>query len=226
VRITSWNCQGGECRQRAARLDHLHADIIVLQECTKPDVPDHQCIWFETPGTKRGVGIVTSGEWRVEKGLIDAAVSHSVFPVRVSGPTPFHLLAIWALPKPTYSRAILYALDRYREFIEDAPAIAMGDFNSPANDARSSTAHATLEDRLRAEFSLVNAWHSYAERTAQPTNKPTHYWRRKQESEFHIDYCFFPADWSSKLQSAEIGNYSDWVTESDHCPLTVEFEEP
>jgi hypothetical protein len=227
VRITSWNCQGGECRKRAARLNHLQADLIVLQECTIPDAQDHQCIWIETPGSnKKGIGIVATGDWRVEAGPIDAAVTHSVFPVTVSGPTPFHLLAIWALPQPTYLRAILHGLDHYQEFVRPATAIIIGDFNSPANDARSRTAHAALEDRLRAEFSLVNAWRSYAERTAQPTNKPTHYWRRKQENDFHIDYCFFPADWSSKLQSAEIGNYSDWVTESDHCPLTVEFEEP
>jgi endonuclease/exonuclease/phosphatase family metal-dependent hydrolase len=224
MRIVSWNCQGGECRKRAARLDHLHADIIVLQECTRPDVQDHQCIWLETPGTKRGVGIIASGEWRVAAGPVDAAVPHSVFPVKVFGPTLFHLLAIWALPKPTYLRAIVHGLDRYHEFLRAAPVIIMGDFNSPKNDAHSRTDHTALEDRLRAEFALVNAWRSHVERTGQPMNEPTHYWRRNQKDKFHIDYCFFPADWSSKLQSAEIGNYSDWAIESDHRPLTVQFE--
>ncbi len=225
MRITSWNCQGGECRKRAARLDYLHADIILLQECTRPDLEDDRCLWIEAPGTnKRGIGVVAAGGWQVEMGPFDAAVPHSVFPIKVWGPTPFHLLAIWALPQPTYIRAIQHGLDHYSEFLRSAPAIIMGDFNSPKNDARSRADHTSLEDRLRAEFALINAWHFHVEHTEQPLNEPTHYWRRKQENEFHVDYCFFPADWSSKLQSAEIGNYSDWAIESDHRPLTVRFE--
>ena len=224
MRITSWNCQGRECRKRAAHLDHLRADVIVLQECTKPTAVDNQCIWFENPGANgRGVGIVTTAQWRVEAGPKDATVPDSVFPARISGAVSINLLAVWALPTPTYIRAIVKGLDRYREFLRAAGAMVVGDFNSPKNDPHSHAEHMILEDRLRNEFGLVSAWRLYAERSGAQTDTPTFYLGRKEKQPFHIDYCFLPEDWSRKLQSVEIGNYLDWATQSDHRPITVQF---
>ena len=126
--------------------------------------------------------------------------------------------------QPSYVGGILRGLDCYREFLQGAPSIVIGDFNSPGNDARSRSHHAALEDRLLTEFALMNAWRVYAERTGQPIDEPTYYLQRQNDRPFHIDYCFFPEAWASTLRSVEIGNYSDWATDSDHRPILVEFE--
>lgn len=224
MRITSWNCHHGECRDRGSRIDELHSDLILLQECEKPTSSDNQCIWFETL-PKKGVGVMARGPWHVEDGRSEPSAGDLVYPVKISGPLSIHLLAVWALPEPTYVRAILEGLNCYREFLKAAPALVVGDFNSPRNDRRSRADHLILEERLRSEFGLVSAFRTFAARTGDVAEPPTLYWQWREHQPFHIDYCFFPEKWTPQLRSVEISSYANLATESDHRPLTVEFEE-
>ncbi len=223
MRIATWNCYRGECRLRAARLQSLRPDIVVLQECGKPTTPvDDRCIWFgDRPS--QGVGVIAHGEWSVEPGPVDPNVMDSVYPVRVKGPVEFHLLAVWAKPSPTYVRAVMHGLDRYREFIHEAPSLVVGDFNShPRWDSSDSKAnHTVLAARLKNEFRLVSAYHAAAALSGSLHESATLYWRWQADQLFHIDYCFIPGSWSDRLGEVSVGSYSDW-TDSDHRPLLVE----
>jgi exodeoxyribonuclease-3 len=224
MRIVSWNCYRGECRTRASQLESLRPDIVVLQECAQPAVIDHRCVWFGNHPSQ-GVGVIANGPWTVRSGAIAPSVSDSVYPV--SGPASMHLLAVWAMPRPTYVRAILEALDYYSEFLLSAPSLIIGDFNShPRWDHSDSKAnHSMLERRLKREFGLVSAFHTYADRTGNLVEPATHYWRWREDRPFHIDYCFFPESWAPRLRLVEVGTYSDWADQSDHRPLLAEFED-
>jgi endonuclease/exonuclease/phosphatase family metal-dependent hydrolase len=225
MRLVSWNCHHGETRQRAARLDSLCPDLVVLQECGKPTAAaDGRCVWFGNQPTK-GVGVVSRGRWFVEPGPVDPDVPDSVYPVRVCGPVEFHLLAIWAQKRPTYVRAILAGLAAYRDFLMAASAVVVGDFNShPRWDADDPKAnHSLLAERLRQDFGLVSAYHAVAERSDSTIEKPTFYWQWREAQPFHLDYCFLPTQWAARLASVEVGGYPEWADESDHRPLVAEF---
>src|SRR5882724_4004099 len=127
MRLVTWNCYRGECLKRAGELDSLNPDLIVLQECGRPELEVGKSVWFGDNLTQ-GVGVVARGEWSVKTGPIDPVTIDSVYPVRISGPTPFNLLAVWAQPRPTYVRAVLDGVKRYRDFLRSAPSLVTGDF--------------------------------------------------------------------------------------------------
>ena len=131
MRIVTWNCCGGECRRRADLIPH--ADIVVLQECTKPTLPqdDGQCVWFQPPERKRrSVGVVARGDWRVARGPVNDAIPW-VYQVRVSGQVKFHMLAVWGQETPHYVACIMAGLAAYEKFLGDAKySVVVGDFNS------------------------------------------------------------------------------------------------
>ncbi len=216
MRLTTWNGQSGPTLARAALLAPLQSDILLLQECARPHSQSPQCLWFgDNP--RKGVAVLAREPWSLHPGPIHSSVSDSAFPVIVDGPESFHLLAIWAKQRPTYVRALLHALDHYRDFLLAAPSVLAGDFNSHACFNKGNTInHTTLVQRLQSEFAVASAWHAL--HTHEP---PTLYWQWKQDQPFHIDYCFLPQAWLPRLQSATIANYEDFAAESDHRPLTI-----
>jgi exodeoxyribonuclease-3 len=40
---------------------------------------------------------------------------------------------------------------------------------------------------------------------------------------YHIVYCCASADFINKLNWVQVGNYDEWIADSDHMPLCVEF---
>jgi hypothetical protein len=205
-------------------LSRLGADIAIVQECSRPGATDDQCIYFHKLGSK-GVAVITKEPWRVEAATPNEHVLDSAYPVLVSGPQSFHLLAIWAQRSPTYVRAILGALDDYGDFLRAAPSIVIGDFNShlrwDRNDRNAN--HSVLVRRLQNEFGLVSAFHAVAERDGRPET-PTYFHQWNETRPYHIDYAFIPSSWAPRLLSVEIGSYADWSTESDHRPLIIALD--
>ena len=119
MRIATWNCFSGECRDRAAHPGLQEPDIVVLQECSRPtQPPTAQCHFFGP--TARGVGIVSRGPWTLEEGPTDPDLRW-VYPVRVRGPRRFNLLAVWAHPEPNgcYVQCVHAGLTRYDAFLRE-----------------------------------------------------------------------------------------------------------
>ena len=229
MRIVTWNCYRGECRQRAAQLDVLAPDIVVLQECGKPTEPtDERCVWFGSK-PKQGVATLTRGEWTVAPGPLDPEVPDSAYPVRVSGPIGVNVLTVWTQPHPTHARALNDALERYHDFLLVVPSIVIGDFNNhPRWDQQDRNVnHSTNVELLKREFGLVSAYHAAAARTGSAVEDPTLDWQWRQNQPYHIDYCFIPELWVPHLTAVEVGGYGDWESaKSDHRPLVVDLDLP
>ena len=226
MRIATWNCYRGECLKRAAELEPLGPDIAVIQECARPKgrPRGRRFVWFGT-NPAHGVGVVGRAPFRVEPGPIDSAFDHTAFPAIVSGPTTFHLLAIWALPRPSYVRALLDALDTYRGFLLAAPTIIVGDFNCFArwSGRAPSTRHVELARRLEEDFRVVSAYHVAPQYDDSAPEKPTYFWRWKEDQPFHIDYCFVPNAWKDAVTSVHVGAFSEQQWRSDHRPVIVDL---
>jgi exonuclease III len=229
VRIATWNCYRGSCLERAADLAPLGPDIAVLQECARPEIAraNGRWAWFGA-NPAHGVGIVARRPFRVTPGPVNVDLDHSAFPAIVTGPQRFHVLAVWALPRPTYVRAMLDALDAHDEFLRAAPSVVVGDFNCFAQwrGAAPSKRNAELARRLTKDFRLVSAYHRAPDYDPDVPERPTHFWRWREHHPFHIDYCFVPVEWSEAIRSVHIGAFSEQHWRSDHRPVVVDLDLP
>ena len=229
MRIVSWNCYRGPCLERAERLAPLRPDIAVIQECARPEpMPlGRRVAWFGT-NPRQGVGVVASSPYRVTPGPVDTALDHTAFPAIVSGPVSFHILAIWALPRPSYVRAMLQSLEAYGSFLKDAPSVVIGDFNCFAQweGKAPSKHHVELARWLGDELGLISAYHSAPAFNASATEAPTYFFRWKEDRPFHIDYCFVPAAWRSSIRSVGVRPFNETTWQSDHRPVVVELALP
>jgi endonuclease/exonuclease/phosphatase family metal-dependent hydrolase len=225
MRLVSWNCFRGECHTRASGLDDLDADLIVLQECSRPVGPGlRSAIWFGAD-EKQSLAMLAGNGYSLTRLPQHHDVTHSVFPARVDGPNSFNLLGIWAKPDPTYVSSILRGLDAYSSILGSGPTVVMGDFNSHACfDRHGGPTHGSLVEQLEKEFGLVSAYHSVPGRNPAETESPTHFWRWKQENGFHIDYCFVPVSWVPFIRAVTVLDEPVKSRESDHRPLIVDVD--
>ena len=229
MRLVTWNCYRGPCLERAALLAPLDADIAVIQECAEPSsgIPKGAATWFGK-NSAHGVGVVARPPFRVTRGPESDALDHTAFPAIITGPTNFHLLAIWAVPRPSYVRALLHALEVYGDFLRTGPSVVAGDFNCFVHwqGAPPSTHHVELVRRLREDFSLVSAYHSAPCFDAAAPEAPTHFFRWQENRPFHIDYCLVPAAWRSAIRSVQVRGFGEQHWRSDHRPVVVDLDLP
>jgi endonuclease/exonuclease/phosphatase family metal-dependent hydrolase len=147
-----------------------------------------------------------------------------VLPVLVSGPVPFILVNVWALPTPTYEEFALNAASLSFAGLGGAlPVVMVGDFNaSPAIAYQRRTAPQMLR-RLRDEFGLVSAYHAHHQAEPGREPHPTLFHQWKQDCRFHIDYCFVPEDWAGRIRDVQVASADEWA-DSDHRPLIVDLD--
>lgn len=222
MRLVTWNCFRGDALARAGDVADLGADVLVLQECSRPAAADSGAlVWFGA-NPRHGAAVLARTPYRIRLGPASPEAGGSAFPVEVTGPAgAFHLLAVWAKPAPTYVGSVWAALDAYGPWLAGAPAVVAGDFNShPCWDRSARRNHTRLAGRLREEFGLVSAWHAV---TAGSAPEPaTHFHRWRNDRGFHIDYCFVPASWAAAGLVAAVPDWPVRARGSDHRPLVVQ----
>ncbi len=151
-------------------------------------------------------------------------------PLRVTGDWNFHLVAVWAMPQTdprgsSYVGQICRAVETYEAFIREDDTVFVGDFNSnqifdhryrPCN-------HSTVVERL-VQDGIVSLYHEYFHEPHGQESQPTFYLTKKVTRPFHLDYCFAPIHWSQRVSRLWVGDFSEWRSWSDHCPLFVEID--
>jgi exonuclease III len=223
VRLLTWNCYRGTIYDRLELLRPLRPDLAVLQECSAPELLDG-AIWCG-PNRLQGVAIsAPNPAYRVQR-IDDRAYPNGPGVIaRVEGPDCFLLAGVWTRGRNARSyvdHAVQWLL-HHRAAVGSEPFVVAGDVNSAPARKNGPDPHRELLRVLQEEFGLVSAYHHFhgVEHGHEP--HPTHYWRRSEASPWHIDYCFIPESWASRVGSVEVGSYSEWPM-SDHRPLTVEL---
>lgn len=222
MRIVTWNCCRGDTDAKAKLLSWYAPDITLLQECSRQLSADTEACLWEGAAEKPGVAIVVGAGFTVTRGPRDPMISHSVFPFIVeSAQSRLNVVAVWAMPEPNYVAAIQAGLDAYGDFIRSGSTIIAGDFNSgPTLKASGAAeAHAELCRRLGQDFGLASSFHA-ATGGVQAVEAGTYFHKRDKSRPYHIDYCFVPREWASRLL-VRLGGVDEY-TESDHRPIFVE----
>ena len=221
----------------------LRPDIAIVAESAdrqtlrgkRPDVPLSGHVWMGKSRHK-GLGVLTFGDYEIELDTNSYRPENEiVLPIRVDGPTPFNLLAVWSFndrgqrgrhlrPGP-----VLRALDAASSFCaESRPLVVAGDFNNHSIWDRPGKPNnmAAITEAMHA-LGLVSAYHWTRGVALGDESEPTHFWRdrRKDGPTYHIDYVFVPKTWATGSMDFEIGGFDDWCRPggSDHVPLVVEF---
>ncbi len=149
-----------------------------------------------------------------------------VVPFEVTGPENFTLIAVWACAvkgskRNSYVGQINRALMEHRDWFANGPVVVAGDFNSNAqwDKERRDWNHSTMVAQLRTH-SLESIYHTAKNVKHGDEKHPTFHLYKNKEKPFHLDYIFAPDAWQQRLQMV-VGDCSEWLAHSDHCPLTL-----
>jgi len=232
MKFVTWNCLGA-LHKKHQKLLTLDADIIVIQECSKPDIErishsEGWSSWWLGKHQTKGLGVVVKKPWAIRE-------AQSLKPkwagrLVIEGPTSIELFPVWAhkskSPVVEYIEQVHLLLDIIEQIPLPAFSIVAGDFNSSPrwdNDYGSKN-HSAAIDRFR-KLGLESAYHVFSgDRQGAERQHPTHWQRKNRDAPYHVDYAFLSRALMSKLSDVVIGRSDDWLSLSDHAPVLVDLD--
>lgn len=236
MRLITWNCQGA-FRKKAEFILPLRPDILVVQECERPDklkfnagTPKPRDIFWYSDGGKKGLGLFSYSDCKFELLPNFNPEFRYILPFRLTGyGEVFTFFAIWAMPnkenyEARYIGQVWFAIDYYKDLL-DSSTIMIGDFNSNKiwDYKKRVGSHTAVVDKL-AELNIHSVYHKHFNVEQGKEEHPTLFLQRKKDKAYHIDYCFVSSAILAKVMKMEIGTYDNWITHSDHSPLIIEFD--
>jgi exonuclease III len=230
MKIISWNC----CLKLAAKYERVAAlkpDILVVQECEKqPDdhFPEAHYHWIGHDNRK-GLGILTFNETPEIDNSLNTKLDYFLPLNFQSG---LKLLGVWSFNHRAEKRFgighkghVSDALNYYGDWLRDSDeAIVTGDFNNSAvwdkgkKDSNFLEINKTLES-----WDFFSCYHSFTQEPFGEETAATLFHTKNKLKPYHIDYLYLKG---MQNNSTEIGEYEDWISLSDHMPLTVNCEKP
>jgi exodeoxyribonuclease-3 len=243
MRIVAWNCNMALERKLEALLA-LDPDIAVISECAEPERLrlrsktgwlEAEPVWIGR-NPHKGLAVFTFHGFEARLAGTYHPSLRYIAPVHVSGPTRCNLLAVWAQNASAGAirkhqlGPLRRALARYKDFLNEAPAVIAGDFNSNTiwDKPGWRINHSSKVRILEQSFGLVSAYHAVRGERHGQEREPTLYWRdrTKDGPTYHIDYVFLPSFWIEKVRDLSIGGFEAWCGAglSDHVPVVVDVE--
>jgi exonuclease III len=229
MKLTTWNCARGFDKKKELIFSSV-PDIAVIQECsrhsTESSLPSgYAAVWV---GSNPSIGIgvfFRNDDWNVQR-LDDSTHDIQwVVPFAVTGPETFTLIAVWACEvkskRESYVGQINRALKEHPGWFERGPVVVAGDFNSNAcwDNERPDWNHSTMVNELR-RHGLSSIYHTIRNEEHGKEGTPTFHLQKNREKDFHLDYIFVPDSWQPRMKMT-LGDCSEWLKHSDHCPLTL-----
>jgi exodeoxyribonuclease-3 len=233
MKFATWNCAMA-LKKKHERLFTLGADVMVIQECSRPDVeqlsqtPGWSSSWFGNNPNKKGLGVLVKAPWIIREA--NALSAQWAGKVVIDGPASIELFAVWACmgksPAVEYIEQVHLLLD----IIERSPlspfTIVAGDFNSNSrwdSDYGIKTNHSVAVERFR-KLGMESAYHKFFGTPQGAERHPTLWLRKNKDNPYHVDYVFLSRQLSPKLRGVVVGGCDDSLPSSDHAPVLVELD--
>lgn len=234
MKILTWNCS----MRFRDKIDHvlpMEADILVIPECESPEKWKgknkekgiQQFIW-DGENPNKGLGIFNmNDDFQIRVHPSYNKLFGYIVPLEVSGQETFILLAVWSqLAKTKYESyigQIFHAINYYEELLPK-PCFIVGDWNSNKvfDYIKRVGNHTTVVNLLQAA-EIDSGYHFFFNEEHGMETKPTHYFWRKQERPFHLDYIFASRTFLNRMKHFEVGSFEEWIKLSDHMPVMAEF---
>lgn len=231
MKFVTWNCAMALKKKLDAFLS-LSSDVAILQEASEAAIAElgeqrgYTVAWFGDNKNK-GMGVIAKHPWRIVSAEKLEAKWATL--IKIEGPLPFHLVAIWACAVKvgsSYVGQVHLALDVLEQRSLKGSLIIAGDFNSNVIwDSKRKRNHTLAVERMK-HLGCFSAYHKFSCEEQGSENGKTLFMHRSAlaSKHYHIDYAFLSADLLAKLQNVTIGTYADWSGKgghSDHAPLVV-----
>ncbi len=221
-------------RKKVKAVLELSPDILIVPESEHPEKINFQgvesnSVWIgENPN--KGLAVYGFNGVSLELDSLYTDQFRHIAPINVTfNDFEFSILAVWTMPcsKPREQRYIgqvYYSIDHYKEFI-DQHTLIVGDFNwNLVFDTGKKKANFSSVVGRFSEMGIKSAYHQQNDQAFGKESQNTFFMYRKEERQYHIDYCFHGEYWKGRLNSVKIGQYKDWKEYSDHTPLVVRYE--
>jgi hypothetical protein len=232
MRVVTWNCKGGFKRKHPV-IASLCPDVLILPEAERlenvsqvPGAPTVRSIEWIGSNRNKGLGVVSYGAFSLAVHEHYDPSIEWILPLRVSGPEPFTLIAVWTVPDSTtgfYITQLEKARERYPELLSAGHIVVAGDFNQNYRlDRPGFGTFAALVEDLR-EYRVTSMYHLARGCAQGEEPEPTFFMHHDMEKPHHIDYVFASADLSTQGVQVDVGAYADWGALSDHMPLSCTF---
>jgi endonuclease/exonuclease/phosphatase family metal-dependent hydrolase len=232
MKLVTWNCAMGLAKKRQKLLT-LGADVMVIQECSKPDIEQFShsegwSSWWVCENQKKGLGVLVRAPWVIRE-------AHTLKPrwagkLVIDGPASIELFPVWACksksPAVEYIEQVHLLLDIVEKTSLSPFTIVVGDFNSNSrwdSDYRIQN-HSAAVERFR-QLGMESAYHVFfgIPQGAEQLH-PTLWFRKNKGNPYHIDYAFLSGPLLSKLKKVDVGRRNVWLPLSDHAPVSVELD--
>lgn len=238
MRIISWNCAGA-FRKKVQYLSNYDADILVIQECEHhnklkiPELEQYSHLdWIGSGLNKKGLLIAAKDNYSFERLECSSEQYKYILPLRIKSSAAFNLMGVWTKPDPLdwahrYIGQVWLALSRY-EYLLDQNWVIIGDFNSNQiwDDEHRGSSHTDVTGLLN-NHGIYSLYHASTHEPQGHESRPTFYWRKKDNSPYHIDYCFASEnllDGGAKITIPNSVEFKEhYASASDHVPLIVDL---
>jgi exodeoxyribonuclease-3 len=221
-------------RKKHSVILKLKPDILIIPECEnekrlqfgKLTPTPKDFLWFGDNENK-GLGIFSYSNHSFS--VIEYTDKFKyVIPIQVHGDNNFILFAIWAMDckdnwSARYIAQVWLGINHFSDLLINT-SVLLGDFNSNQIwDSYSRIAkHSDVVDFLDSK-GISSLYHTkYMEKQGEETH-PTMYLYRKLDKPYHIDYCFASEKLVQNGFNISIGDYNDWITQSDHVPIVIDL---
>ena len=225
MKIVTWNCNLNFAK-KYEHIESMDVDICIIQECERLNedyFPNSKFFWTGRIENK-GLGIL------IKNGSACLDSSHNqdlinFLPIRSDN---LKILGVWAYNHrakkfgDNVSGETIKAIEFYKEWLSDGelPCVFGGDFNNsviwdkPNNKNNFQNINTHLES-----LGFTSAYHENIDDDFGCEESATFFHTKQESKKYHIDYLYLK---SLELGSVESGKYEDWISLSDHVPVTVD----
>lgn len=231
MKIVSWNCNGA-FRKKLHHIQHLEADIYIIQECEDPKQSTSSeykswasnYLWVGASKNK-GLGIFAKPGIKLTALPLELGRLESFLPCLIND--QIFLLAVWTRQanSPTfgYIGQVCKYLEQFKYTLENKDAWVIGDFNSNTRwDVWDRWWNHSDVVKIFADINIYSLYHQVKNQKQGVETEPTFFMHRKLERPYHIDYAFISERWLLSA-SLEVGKPEVWLEYSDHMPLIIQL---
>lgn len=235
MKIIEWNCQGA-FRKKNEQILKQNPDILIIPECENEErlkfgklTPKPNDFFWYGDRPNKGIAIFSYSDYRFELLKEFNPKFKYIIPLKVTNKNEtFLLFAIWAMdnkqnPLARYIGQVWLAINYYSRLL-NYNSILVGDFNSNQIwDTKGRVGnHTNVVDYLKNK-GIYSLYHNKLSTEHGKEINHTFFMYRNIEKPYHIDYCFASKHFIENGYNLILGNCYDWITQSDHVPMTIEL---